>query len=145
MITATVTVHDRFPQLGDDVDALVVHALNAGAEKAAQTAHDIASRRSKTGKMADFQPIPAAGDLDGFTAGIRNHPDAWYDRFQNYGTAGRRRRKLKASTLRHRQSRSGTLRQERFGQNPGIEPLRFLDAARREGRREMLRIIENGL
>lgn len=145
MVSASLNVVDRFPELGEDVERLVVVALDGGATVAAQTAHEIASRRRVTGKMSDFEAIPAAGTEDGYASGIRNHPGAWYDRFQNYGTAGKRRRKLKKATISARQRPSGVARQERFGSNQGIEPLGFFEAARRDGKREMLRIIESGL
>ena len=38
MISAQVTVFDRFPELGDDVDQLCLHALNQAAQVAAGTA-----------------------------------------------------------------------------------------------------------
>lgn len=145
MISSQIQVTDRFPEITLEVEQLAVRALDAAAQTAAQTARQVASRRRKTGRMSDFEAIPAAGSEDGYASGIRNDPGAWYDRFQNYGTAGNRRRKLKASTLRRRESPSGQARQQRFGTNRGIEPLGFLEAARREGRRELLRIIENGL
>lgn len=145
MITANINVVDRFPQLEDKIERVLVQSLDAGAREAAQTARTIASRRRKTGKMADFRPIAAAGTEDGYASGIRNHPDAWYDIFHNYGTSGRRTRKLKKATIAARERPSGQARQQRFGRNQGIEPLGFFEAARRDGRREVLRYLESNL
>lgn len=151
MIAANVNLTaSRFDRVIASNEQRVKHALAVGAREGAAEASRVAGSRRRSGKMSDFEVIEPRGDVDGFTAGFRNDPKAWWERYQNDGTLSHRSaergsgsglKPLKAQTLRRRSTPSG---QERFGKvsgNAGIEPLRFFEkgraAARKAIRREL--------
>jgi hypothetical protein len=133
LLRATVNVTDDFRQVTVVVNELARHAVEAAAREGAAAAAAVASARSKTGRMASITPDNAIGTADGWAASFVSPTHyAW---FQNYGTLGNRRKRLKQPPRGSRTREQGT----------GIEPLGFLEAGRRAGRRAMLRTIKHGV
>ena len=125
MLTASVKVFERFPDINEAVDRLAENALNDAAEAAAAEAIAIGAARNAT----DIHVIPAHGGLDGFVSGIYGK---WYYRFQSFGTLGR--------ALHPK--RPGTKRTHAPG--TGITPNYMYQRARTAGRRALLRRLERG-
>jgi hypothetical protein len=127
VISASIDVgRDWGRELAAQINADVRDAVVASAEEGAQLAASIASSRSKTGHMAAIEQLPVRGTPDGWAGGFRS--PAYYAHFQSAGTLGSRRRKLKASTLRRRESASGAARFAKVSGGAGITPLKFLEA-----------------
>lgn len=129
LLRTRVDVVSNFGAINDRVNEIGRRAVQAGAEAGAQTAASIASQRSKSGRMAAIQVLPARGTPDGWEASFQSPVvHAW---FQNYGTLGSRRKALKQPPRGNRTRAPGT----------GIEPLGFLDAGRRAGRKAMMDVL----
>jgi hypothetical protein len=133
LLETHVDFTDNFAQITRDLNELARRCVQAGAQEGGAVARAIASQRSKTGRMAAIQVLPAERTFDGWIASfVSPAPEAW---FQNYGTLGNRRKPLKQAPRTNRTREPGT----------GITPLRFLDTGRRVGRAAMLRVIDSGL
>ncbi len=133
LLKTRIDITNDFPRITRAVNEMAKRAVQAGAVEGAQVAAGIASQRSKSGRMAAIRVDPVRGSADGWEASfVSPVGHAW---FQNYGTLGSRRKKLKQAPRTNRTREAGT----------GIEPLGFLDAGRRAGRKAMLREIERGL
>lgn len=118
------------------VNADVRDAVTAASREGAETAAAIAQRRRRTGRMAEIEVLGTVGTPTGWEGGFRS--PAFYAPFHDEGTLGSRRRRLKASTLRRRQSGSGQARQAKLAGSAGIPPLRFLAEGRRVARRRLV-------
>jgi hypothetical protein len=148
VITATVKTWQRFPQIQKAQELRLMAALNVAAAEGAAASTAVARRRRRTGKMSDFEVIPAYGDVDGYSAGWRNDPKAWWERFQNDGTLSHRSetrgtrsglKPLKAQTIRRRSTPSGQTRIAKVRGRKGIEPLHFFEAGRTQARKALNR------
>ena len=126
-------VRNNFPQITRDVDALARRSVVAAAAAGAQVASGIASTRSKTGAMARIVPTPARNTGEGWTASFASR--VFYAWFQEDGTLGNRRRPLKTPPRTDRTRAPGT----------GVEPLGFMRAGRKAGRKVMLDVTRAGL
>lgn len=133
LLKTKVDVYMNFGQISREIDKSASEAVFIGAHEGAKAAAAVASERSKSGRMADMRVSSASRTPDGWQASFTSPvPYAW---FQNYGTLGNRRKRLKQAPRTDRTREPGT----------GIEPLSFLDAGRRVGRKAMLEHIRQGL
>jgi len=133
LVKSRVDVTSDFQRIGRAVNEHAKRAVQAAAVEGAQAARAVASQRSKSGRMAAIRVEPVRGTVDGWEASFVSPViHAW---FQNYGTLGSRRKKLKQSPRTNRTRAPGT----------GIEPLGFLDAGRRAGVKAMKREIARGI
>lgn len=103
----------------------VAHALDVASRHAAAEARRVASARRRAGDdsvhMSDITAARVVGTVDGWEGGFKS--PAWYSGFQSRGTVGARKVRLKASTLRRRNSKSGSTRFARVSGSSGIRPL----------------------
>lgn len=137
MISARVDlVRGWGEQMARQMERQAREALKPASEAGAQVASHSAASRRRTGKMAQMDVLPTVSTPRGYSAGFRSR--AWYADFQSSGTSGRRSRKVKASTLRRRESLSGQSRAASYGSNPGITPLKFLEKGRSAARKELV-------
>jgi len=133
LVKARVDISMDFPRITREVNELAKRSVMAAAQEGARAAAAIASQRSKTGRMAAIQVEPVRGSADGWQASfISPVMHAW---FQNYGTLGNRRKRLKQSPRGNRTRAPGT----------GIEPLGFLEAGRRAGLKAMRSELSRGI
>lgn len=120
MIGARIDVRRWGPELAKQINAevgpMVVAASKVGADVAAQ-----AVTRRRTGRMAHIEPVATRGTPDGWEGGFKS--EAFYSGFQSRGTLASRKRALKASTKRRRESASGQARLANLGGSGGIRPL----------------------
>lgn len=133
IIHATVDIADDFHRITDQVNDLAREAVTLAAVEGAKAAAAVASQRSKTGRMAGMRVLPVEGTPDGWAAGFQS--PVFYAWFQEYGTLGNRKKPLKQPPRGDRTREPGT----------GVEPLGFLRAGRRAGRRALLDHIARGL
>lgn len=133
LIKTSIEATSDFPRITREINELAKQAVAAGAQAGAQVASAIAAQRSDTGAMAGMRVSSADGTPDGWRASFVS--PVFYAWFQNYGTLGNRRKRLKQAPRTDRTRAPGT----------GIKPLRFLDAGRAAGRRAMLEHISRGL
>lgn len=133
LLKTRVNVTNDFPLITRQISALARDATAEAAREGATAAAGVASQRSRTGRMAGMRVHPPEGTPDGWQAGFTS--PVHYAWFQNYGTLGSRRRKLKEPPRGNRTREPGT----------GVEPLRFLDAGRTVGRRVLLDTIRKRL
>lgn len=143
MIKSQVKVFDHFPEVSRQLEALAAEAVVVGARTGAEAASRAASSRHRTGRMQRMVATGPAATGSGYAAGFSS--EAWYARFQNDGTGGRRTRQVKSSTLRRRETPSGQSRQQSYGANKGVAPLRFYQAGQKAGRAAMRSVIERGV
>lgn len=133
LLKTRVDVTSHFDRLTRDLDDLARQAVTVAAREGAQVASRVASQRSKSGRMAGMHVSSAQRTPDGWRASfISPVAYAW---FQNFGTLGNRRKRLKQAPRTERTRAPDT----------GIAPLRFLDAGRSAGRRAMLEHFRKGL
>lgn len=132
LLRATVDVTDNFPLVTREVNELARRAVHNAVNEGAAVAASMASARSKSGRMAATTADSVIGTPDGWRASFVS--PVHYAWMQNYGTLGSRRKRLKQPPRTERTRAPGT----------GIEPLGFLDAGRRAGRRALLRTIFGG-
>lgn len=133
LVHSTVNFTNRFSEITADVNQLAREAVTAGAHAGAQAAHAVASQRQVTGRMASIRTEPVHGSDNGWTASFVS--PVYYAWFQNYGTLGNRRKALKGSPRTNRTRDPGT----------GVEPLHFLEAGRRAGRKAILARVKQGI
>lgn len=133
VVSARVDVSTAFPRISQEVNALAQRAVAEAAREGAQAARAVASRRSRSGRMAAISPSSVQGTPDGWGASFAS--PVHYAWFQNYGTLGNRRKALKRAPSGRRSRAPGT----------GIEPLGFLEAGRKAGLAAMKRVISAGL
>jgi hypothetical protein len=132
LVTARVDVTDNFDRITAEVNQLAQRAVRVAAIEGAAAAQAVASSRSKSGRMASIRADSVIRTPDGYAASfVSPVQHAW---FQNYGTLGSRRRRLKQSPRTTRTREPGT----------GITPLRFLEAGRRAGIAAMKRELARG-
>lgn len=132
-VKTRVDVFNEFGKISREIDERAREAVFVGAKAGGAAAANVASRRSKSGAMADIRVSSAQRTPDGWMASFTSPVvHAW---FQNYGTLGSRRKRLKQAPRTDRTRAPGT----------GIEPLGFLDAGRRVGRKAMLEHIRSGM
>lgn len=143
MARTSVRTFHQFPVLTKQVEALARRAVQAGAEEGAKVAAAKAATRRRTGKMQQMDVQPVHGTDVGYAAGFSS--EAWYSDFQNDGTGGRRRRKVKQETVRRRSSPSGQARTSRFGANKAVTPLRHMSDGQRAGAQRMKAELAKGI
>ncbi len=126
-LTSNVKVINNFPQLRARIhEGAVPRALNAAAKEGARTSALKAGERSESGRMRNIRVAPARRDGRGWNVMFFSPaPYAW---FQEHGTLGSRKRKLKQAGRRRRNAEPGS----------GIKPLRFMTAGRRVARASLL-------
>lgn len=149
-ITGQVKVFQRFPQVTKRVDAGAKRAV----EEAAVEAAAVAQANASIG--LEIEIVPAHGDVNGYSAGIKAHrkssrtrggkanatPIAW---FFDRGTLGNRTRRLKRG---RREAWTGSRGGKPYTAHrhdvagKGIKPERFFGKARTAGRRKMFERIE---
>jgi hypothetical protein len=133
LVKSRVDVTMNFDRITRDVNAHAKRAVTVAAAEGGRVAASVASQRSKTGRMAAIRIESTQGSVDGWRASfVSPVPYAW---FQNYGTLGNRRKRLKQAPRTDRTRAPGT----------GIEPLGFLEAGRRAGVAAMRRELARGL
>ncbi len=133
LVKARIDITSDFPRIPREVNDMAKRAVTAAAQEGGQAAAAVAAGRSQSGRMAAIRVEPVRGSPDGWQASfVSPVGHAW---FQNYGTLGSRRKKLKQAPRGNRTREPGT----------GIEPLRFLEAGRRAGLAAMRREIARGL
>lgn len=133
LVTTRVDVTNKFPAITREVNELAKRAVTAAANEGARAATSVARQRLKTGRMSAIIVTPVRGSVDGWEASFVS--PVVYAWFQNYGTLGNRRKRLKQSPRTSRTREPGT----------GIEPLRFLDVGKAAGRAAMKRVIARGI
>lgn len=132
LLTSRVDVTNNFPRITREIEQRARRAVEVAAREGAAAAASVASSRSKSGRMAAITPDNAIRTADGWAASFVS--PVHYAWFQNFGTLGSRRRRLKQAPRTNRTREPGT----------GIEPLGFLEAGRRVGRRALLRVMLDG-
>jgi hypothetical protein len=133
LVKSRVDVTTSFDRITADVNAAAKRAVEMAAREGAHVAAQVASSRSKSGRMAAIQVEPARGTVDGWEASFVS--PVLYAWMQNYGTLGNRKKALKRPPRTKRTRAPGT----------GIEPLGFLDAGRRAGVAALRREIARGI
>lgn len=127
MISANVEVVRGW---GEDfarrVNAQVALELAAASREGAEVAAKMAAKRRRTGGMELFVVMRVEGTPTGWVGGFQSQ--AFYSGFQSRGTLASRKRKLKASTVARRSSRSGKARYAKVAGSSGIKPLRHEEA-----------------
>jgi len=125
-IRSHVQLEDGFPRLARDTGFEIAEAIMAASALGAQAARDVASPRRRTGEMGNIEVLPIGYDRKGLVGGFRSPaPWAW---FQDEGTLGNRTKPLKQPGRRRRAAPPDS----------GIEPLKFMEAGRTIGRRQLL-------
>ncbi len=145
MITANVRVLDRFPEITRDVENLAQRALDRAAAVAARTAEQLAQPGLK--QHSRMEVVRTHGTDTGYAAGIRSTARGskgqriahFHDKgtYGNYRGRNQPRRRPRAQKVAHVNPDTG--------ERTGIQALGFFGAARREGRRELNRVIQAGL
>ena len=144
MIRSSVKVFQRFPEITARVEQACREGLDAAAAEAAAVAQAGASIQ------LELEEIPAHGDVDGYSAGIKSRrktanpgrttPIAI---FFDKGTLGKRRGRLKQPGRREDQwpvKRGAGYTAHRSGdlEGKGVEAERFFLKARTAGRAKLL-------
>lgn len=141
LVTSRVDVSSNFGAVTRRLDELSREAVAIAAREGGAVAAQIASTRrgtrsegdDETQSMSDVRVSSPSRTQDGWQASfVSPVKHAW---FQNYGTLGNRRKPLKQTPRTNRTRAPGT----------GVEPLGFLDAGRRAGRRALIAHIRQGL
>lgn len=133
LVHARVDVNMNFDRVTQDVNQLARRAVSVAAHEGSQAASAVASSRSKSGRMAAIRAEPVKATPDGWLASFVS--PVGYAWFQNYGTLGNRRKRLKQAPRTNRTREAGT----------GIEPLGFLDAGRRVGLKALREVLTRGV
>lgn len=121
LVSTRVDVSFDFERITREVHAQAERAVERAAREGAAAATAVAAKRSKTGRMAAITAGNATRTPDGYIASFVS--PVHYAWFQNYGTLGSRRKRLKQAPRTDRTRAPGT----------GIEPLGFLEAGRKAG------------
>ena len=128
--TSKVDYTNRLGEISREVQRLAEQAVAEAARVGAQAA---SARAGQRGMSDTIHPSSTLRTYDGFQASfVCVHPAVWW---QNYGTLGNRRKRLKQPPRTDRTRAPGT----------GIVPLRFLQAGRAAGRDHMIKRISAGL
>lgn len=129
MPTVKVTVHRSHESLSAFTNRAVREALREAAEEGARVARGLASQRpGETGKMQQITVSDVRGTISGWQVEVVSH--AWWAWFQEFGTLGNRKRRLKQAP-RTSSTRAAPSREP----GTGITPLRFLGAGATAARR----------
>lgn len=130
MITSTVKVTDRFPEITAEIERRTRAALNAAAEEAARIADE---RANHPKPIAHFTVIHAHGTGDGYESGIHAGP---LTRIFDKGSLGAHVGTVKRARKTSWRVRRGTnpYTAERRSLAGGIAPRRIFTAARAAGR-----------
>lgn len=123
LLTARVDFTDNFDSVTREFNELARRGVQAAAVEGAAAANTVGSQRNF---QVDVEPV--RGTADGWLASFVCRK--YYAWFHEFGTLGNRRRRLKQPPRTNRTREPGT----------GIEPLYFLSAGRRAGRRALLRV-----
>jgi hypothetical protein len=126
-VTSNVKVSNNFPQLKRRIhEGAIPRALKEAAEDGARVSRTIARSRVETGAMADIKVAPPRRDVKGWN--VIFFSPAYYAWFQEKGTLGNRRGRLKQPGRSSRDRSPGT----------GIEPLNFLAKGRTAARKSLM-------
>ena len=142
-VRARVDFRNEFPRITRDIDELAKRSVVAAAAAGAEVAANIASTRRKTGRIAQIVPTPPRNTGEGWTSTFASR--VFYAWFQEYGTLAARKRGVSRATLARRSSASGQSRLARVAGSKGVEPLGFMRAGTRAGRKVMLETTRGGL
>jgi len=135
MISANVNVVGGWGQdFARRVNRQVRIAVEQASEDGARVAGAAAPRR--TGRMATMETLPVKPTPTGWSGGFFSR--AFYAGWQSTGTLGSRSRKVKAATLRRRQSASGQARLARVGSSRGIKGSGFLEKGGTAARKSLI-------
>jgi hypothetical protein len=145
VITGTVTVSDHFPEVTEEIERLAIQGLNRAAEVGAREAERLAAPGLK--QHARMDVIRAHGTPDGYATGFRSsakgargqdiavfHDKGTYGNYRGRSTPRRRGRAQKVADVN-----------PETGEKSGIVALGFFGAGRREGKRELQRVIQSAL
>lgn len=141
LVTSRVDVFNELGKISREIDDLAREAVAIAAREGGTVAAQIAATRrgaradgdDESQSMSNIRVSSPTRTPDGWRASfVSPVKHAW---FQNYGTLGNRRKALKQSPRTNRTRAPGT----------GVEPLGFLNAGLRAGRRAMLNHIRQGL
>jgi hypothetical protein len=128
-VRSRVDVTSHFERITADANAAAKRAVQVAAVEGARECARVGAQRGMTPPVAE----PARGTVDGWIASFTAPGiEQW---FQNYGTLGNRRKKLKQAPRTNRTRAPGT----------GIKPLGHLDAGRRAGIRALKRELARGI
>lgn len=108
-------------EINADVRGAVAQASEVGAKVAAEAA-GARHRQDGSGWMKDIKPVETIGTDVGWEGGFKSK--AFWSGFQSRGTLGSRKRRVKAATLRRRQTASGQARLAKVAGSKGVTPLR---------------------
>jgi hypothetical protein len=136
MISARVDIGKAW---GDEFARAIERQARIELERAMEEGAEVASQaslpRRRTGRMAQMDVLPVIPTPTGYQGAFRSR--AFYAGFQSSGTGGTRKRKVRAATLRRRQTPSGQARQAAYGSR-GITPLGFLEKGRSAARKSLV-------
>jgi hypothetical protein len=123
-----VKIVNNFPRVGRQYDHALQRAVGAATQIGAAVARAEAQKRMKTGRMADIQVGTVRKGQRGWNGIFASAPH--YAIFHEFGTLGKRRKKLAQPS--RRTSTSGG----------GITPLRFMGKGRTAARAALLPLIQ---
>jgi hypothetical protein len=126
-------------ELAREVNMRVRGMVEAASETGADEAAAAAGARRRTGRMANIDKVPVVGTPDGWEGGFRSK--AWYSGFQSRGTLGSRKRSVKSSTARRRQSLSGQARFAKVAGSRGISPLGHEETGLRAAKKHLVELL----
>jgi len=126
-LKSNVKIDNRFGKITRDYDRALQRALADAARAGAQVASAKAQERKQTGKMAEIKVAAVRQGRKGPNVLFASTP--FYAAFQEFGTLGNRKRKLK-------QERRTTPTGE------GVPPLRFMGKGRTAARKLLLPLIQ---
>lgn len=147
MLRANFNGFERFNEVSDDIDRLCIAAL----DEAAAAAASVADANAFIPLELDVQP--AEGTIDGFSSGIRSRKTGKrgirlapiYDEGTLSLHHGKLRQQRRKSWTVNRKGSTYTANRHKLGPVSGIEPQRFLPAARAAGKRVLLLTIDRGI
>lgn len=141
MPTIRATVHRTSEPLGLLANHAVRAALHEAATVGAGVSRRVAQQRpGPTGEMQNITVSEVRGTAHGWEVEVTSHaPWAW---FQEFGTLGNRKRKLKQPS---RSTEPSGHRPPGRGTGSGITPLRFLSAGASAARKAFLPLLEQKL
>ena len=124
-ITGKVKVDSNFRDLDRKYQRAAERALGMSAHAGAAQARALAQQRSRTGEMASITAGPVRRSTGGPSVEFGTGP--FYARFHEWGTLGKRRKKLKQPGRRKRAAPPGS----------GVAPLGFMTKGRTLARKTL--------
>lgn len=126
IVRQSVEVRSNLREVNDQIIADARTAVAEAAHVGADVARTLASTRVRTGRMSAIRTVDLHRTYEGHEAGFES--PVFYATFQEWGTLGNRTKPLKRSPRTNRTREPGT----------GVEPLGFMGAGRRAGRKHLL-------